>query len=107
MALRERMGRRQAPRRGVIDSQSVKSAEKGAVMTTRWVTMPTADKFCRLARQCPSQSSYTHADLAGVGWSESPQAHPHPTPRQMTRSPKSEVRRFSLYPSILLGSDSG
>src|SRR6516164_1464658 len=34
MALRERMGREASPSAAVLDSQSVKSAEKGAVKTT-------------------------------------------------------------------------
>lgn len=43
MALREHMGREASPSAGVIDSQSLKSAEKGGakkVKTTQWVTMP-------------------------------------------------------------------
>lgn len=40
VALRERMGREASPTAAVIDSQSLKSAEKGAVKTTRWVTTP-------------------------------------------------------------------
>jgi transposase len=40
MALRERLGRAASPSAAVLDSQSVKSAEKGAVKTTRWVTTP-------------------------------------------------------------------
>jgi hypothetical protein len=40
MALRERMGREASPSAAVLDSQSIKSAEKGAVTTTRWVTTP-------------------------------------------------------------------
>jgi transposase len=40
MALRERMGREASPSAAVLDSQSVKSAEKGAVKTTSWVTTP-------------------------------------------------------------------
>jgi transposase len=39
-ALRERLGRNASPSAGVIDSQTLKSAEKGAVKTTQWVTMP-------------------------------------------------------------------
>jgi transposase len=38
MALRERMGREASPSAAVLDSQSVKSPEKGAVLTTKWVT---------------------------------------------------------------------
>jgi len=38
MALRERMGREASRSAAVLDSQSVKSAEKGAVLTTKWVT---------------------------------------------------------------------
>ena len=38
MALRERMGCEASPSAAVLDSQSVKSAEKGAAKTTRWVT---------------------------------------------------------------------
>jgi transposase len=40
MALRERMGPEVSPSGAVLDSQSIKSAEKGAVTTTRWVTTP-------------------------------------------------------------------
>lgn len=38
MALRERMGREASPSAAVLDSQSVKSAEKGVAKTARWVT---------------------------------------------------------------------
>lgn len=38
--LREKLGREASPSAGVLDSQSLKSAEKGAVATARWVTMP-------------------------------------------------------------------
>ena len=40
MALRERMGREASPSAAVLDSQSLKSAEKGAVKTTQWATTP-------------------------------------------------------------------
>jgi transposase len=40
MALRERLGREASPSAAVLDSQSLKSAEKGAVKTTQWVTTP-------------------------------------------------------------------
>jgi transposase len=40
MAMRERMGREASSSAAVLDSQSVKSAEKGAVATTRWDTTP-------------------------------------------------------------------
>ena len=40
MALRERMGRVASPSAAVLDSQSVKSAEKGPAKTTTWVTKP-------------------------------------------------------------------
>jgi transposase len=44
MALREQLGREASPTAGVIDSQSLKAAEKGAVKTgvktTQWVTTP-------------------------------------------------------------------
>jgi transposase len=43
VALRERLGREASPSAGVIDSQSLKSAEKGGVQkakTTQWVTTP-------------------------------------------------------------------
>ena len=43
VALREHAGRAASPSAGVIDSQSLKSAEKGGakkVKTTQWVTMP-------------------------------------------------------------------
>jgi putative transposase len=38
MTLRGRMGREASPSAAVLDSQSVKSAEKGTVKTTKWVT---------------------------------------------------------------------
>jgi transposase len=40
MALRERLGREASPSAAVLDSQSLKSAEKGAARTTPWVTTP-------------------------------------------------------------------
>ena len=42
MAVRERMGREASPSAAVLDTQSVKSAnrQKGAAKTTRWVTAP-------------------------------------------------------------------
>ena len=40
MALRERLGRAASPSAGVLDSQTVKSAEKGARKTTRCVRPP-------------------------------------------------------------------
>ena len=43
MALRERLGREASPTAAVIDSQSLKSAEKGdaaGVKTTQWVMTP-------------------------------------------------------------------
>jgi hypothetical protein len=40
MALRVRMGREANPSAAVLDSQSVKSGEEGAVLTTKWVTTP-------------------------------------------------------------------
>ena len=43
MALRERLGREASATAGVIDSQSLKSAEKGGAKkaeTTQWVTTP-------------------------------------------------------------------
>jgi transposase len=39
-ALRERTGREASPSAAVLDSQSVKSAEKGAVTTARWIMTP-------------------------------------------------------------------
>ena len=39
-ALRERQGRAASPSAAVLDSQSLKSAEKGAAKTTSWVTTP-------------------------------------------------------------------
>ena len=38
-SLRERLGREASPSAAVLDSQTLKSAEKGAVKTTQWVTM--------------------------------------------------------------------
>jgi putative transposase len=43
MALRERLGREASPTAGIIDSQSLKAAEKGGAKkakTTPWVTTP-------------------------------------------------------------------
>jgi hypothetical protein len=40
MALRERMGQEASRSVAVLDSQSAKSAEKGAVLTTKWATTP-------------------------------------------------------------------
>lgn len=40
VALRERLGREASPSAAILDSQTVKSAEKGARKTTRWVTTP-------------------------------------------------------------------
>jgi len=40
MALRERLGRDASPSAAVLDSQSLKSAEKGAGKTTPWATTP-------------------------------------------------------------------
>lgn len=42
MALRERLGREASPSAAILDSQTVKSAEKGARKTTRWATTPAA-----------------------------------------------------------------
>ena len=39
-ALRERLGHEASPSAAVLDSQSLKSAEKGAAKTTPWVTTP-------------------------------------------------------------------
>jgi transposase len=39
MMLREKMGREASPSAGIIDSQSVKGAEKGGIAITRRVTM--------------------------------------------------------------------
>jgi transposase len=40
IALRERLGREASATAAVLDSQSLKSAEKGAAKTTQWVTTP-------------------------------------------------------------------
>jgi len=40
MALRERLGREASPTAAILDSQTVKSAEKGGRKTTRWATTP-------------------------------------------------------------------
>jgi putative transposase len=40
VALRERLGREASPSAAILDSQTVKSAEKGARETLRWATMP-------------------------------------------------------------------
>jgi transposase len=51
MALRERLGREASRSAAVLDSQSVKSAEKGAVMTSRSVTTPASRS--RAAKSTP------------------------------------------------------
>ena len=38
--LREKLGREASPTAGILDSQSLKSAEKGAVKITKWGTTP-------------------------------------------------------------------
>jgi putative transposase len=40
MALRERLGREASPTAAILDSQTVKSAEKGGRKITRWATTP-------------------------------------------------------------------
>ena len=40
MSLRERLGREASPSAAVLDSQTIKSAEKGARKITRWATTP-------------------------------------------------------------------
>ena len=40
VALRERLGREASPSAAILDSQTVKSAEKGGRKTTRWATTP-------------------------------------------------------------------
>ena len=40
MSLRERIGREASPSAAVLDSQTIKSAEKGARKITRWATTP-------------------------------------------------------------------
>lgn len=40
MALREQLGREASPSAAVIDSQSLKSAEKGVARMAQWVTTP-------------------------------------------------------------------
>src|SRR6516165_4409000 len=51
MALRERMGRETSPSAAVLDSQSIKSAEKGAVTTARSAMTPASRS--RAARSTP------------------------------------------------------
>src|SRR3984893_346124 len=78
MALRERMGREASPSAAVLDSPSVKWAEKGAVLTTKWVMTPASGsrtakstpwstvKGCR----CASSSTRPRSRTAtGPGWS--------------------------------------
>jgi len=55
MALRERMGRQASPSAAVFDGQSVKSAEKEAVPTTKRVTTP-ASRW-RAAKSTPSSTA--------------------------------------------------
>jgi transposase len=49
VGLREQMGREASPSAAVLDSQSVKSAEKGAVTTARWVMTP-ATRWQKIGR---------------------------------------------------------
>jgi len=78
MAFRERTGRDASPSAAVLDSQSVKSAEKGAVTTARWVMTPASGsraakstlwsivKGCR----CGSSSTQPKSRIAtGPAWS--------------------------------------
>jgi len=51
MSLRERMGREAGPSAAVLDSQSVRSVEEGAVTTTKWVS--TRVSRSRAARSTP------------------------------------------------------
>src|SRR5277367_3012311 len=78
MALRERMGREASPSAAVLDSQSVKSAEKGAATTMQWVT--TSERRSKAARstpwstpkdcRCGSSSTRPRSRTAtGPGWS--------------------------------------
>src|SRR5262249_50659725 len=55
MALRERMGREASPSAAVLDSQSVKSAEKGAVTTARWAMTPASGS--RAAKSTPGSTA--------------------------------------------------
>src|SRR5918911_3193507 len=77
MALRERMGRQASPSAAVLDSQSVKSAEKGAVQTIKSVMTPA--RRSRGARftpwstpkgcQCGSLSTPPRSrTMTGPGW---------------------------------------
>ena len=43
MALRERLGREASPSAAILDSQTVKSAEKGGRKITRWATTPASE----------------------------------------------------------------
>ena len=54
MALRERIGGEASPSAAVLDSKPIKSAEKGAVTTTRWVTAPASRS--RAARSTPGST---------------------------------------------------
>lgn len=40
MALRQRLGREASPTAAILDSQTLKSAEKGGRKTTKWATTP-------------------------------------------------------------------
>jgi putative transposase len=53
MALRERLGREASPSAAVFDSQSVKSAEKGAVMTSWSVYDAASRSRCGFRRKSP------------------------------------------------------
>jgi len=56
MALRERMGREASPSAAVLDSQSIKSAEKGAATTAKWVAMPARrSKAAKSTRWSPAK----------------------------------------------------
>jgi len=78
MALRERMGRETSPSAAVLDSQSIKAAEKGAVTTAKWAMTParrsraarstpwSTAKGCRCGSSCTPPRSRT---ATGPGWS--------------------------------------
>ena len=76
MALRERMGREASPSAAVLDSQSVKSTEKGAVETTRWAMTPAS------RRKAVRSTPWSTAKGCQCGsWSTSPRSRTATGPR--------------------------
>jgi hypothetical protein len=87
MTLRERMGREASPSVAVLDSQSVKSAERGQYPTTKRVTRPESSRrgakstLWSTAKGCRYGSSFYSAAIQAAtrsGWSSTRYASAFP-----------------------------